>query len=217
MTKDVKKVIRKMNWKFWTLILAIAILLFVLVYSFFVFSFQTWLSSILFPVILSAVASIGVSLWFTAKTEKDNIYRTLLDELHELFDYSFQLSRSIESILSTFTIPLLSKKRIIINDIARKPNLFYIPRHYREFYELFEKKQKELLELVGNIDTNKNTLFLPADDPLYFEYIFKTLEITEETLKLQEQILQDFKRIPKGPIKDQLLFNLGSNKNKKDT
>lgn len=203
------------NWKFWTLIVAVAALAIGLVLSLCLCGVKTWLISILFPVILSGMVGVGVSLWFTIKIEQDNLYRDLFLELHELFDYSFSLFRNLDSTMFSMTIPLSSKKRIMINDIARKPRLFYIHEYYREFYEFFEQKQKELMDFVGKIEPGKIPLYLPKEDTHFSEYHFIVTEIVDETLKLQEQISQDFKKIPKGPIPDQLIHRMNSTPDKK--
>jgi hypothetical protein len=215
--KDAKEVVKKLNWKGWTFVIATSILAFVLVPTYFMLSFKNWLYSIFIPVIISGVASIGVSLWFTARIELDNIYRDLQNELHELFDYGFQLDRNLESTLYSLTIPLAIKRRLMIIDTVRKPRLAYISKHYAEYYKFFDEKQKELIELIGGIDPKANKFILPSDDPFYDKYIFLAAEIADNTLKLQEQILQDFKIIPKGPIKDQLVFRLNSTQDKNNT
>ena len=217
MKKDAKVVKRKHNWRLWTLVIAVAILLSVLIYSFTIICFQTWLVSILFPVILSAVASVGVSWWFTQKTEKEKLYRDLLDELDKLFEYGFLLNRNIDSTLYSMLVPLGSKKRMMMNDVLRKPRLFYISRYYYDYYEYYEKKIKELIELLGQVDSSNGQMSIKTDDPFLFSYFFLVAEITDKTLKLQEQILQDYKIIPKEPIPDQLVFREKATQDKKTT
>ena len=78
---------KRPNWKFGTLMATIIVLLGVVLFSFFSYETEIWLISIIFPMILSAVASIGVSLWFTIKTEKEALYRELVIERDGLFQY----------------------------------------------------------------------------------------------------------------------------------
>jgi len=206
------KSMKRLDWKSGTLIITIFVLLSVLFLTFFWYETGTWLVSIVFPMILSAVASIGVSLWFTIKTEKEALYRALLIERDRLFQYGFQLMNNIDSIMCCISYSLLSKKRMMMNSIREMPAMFWIPRLYPEQYILYHDKKKDLLGIVERIQAGKGELCLASDDPIYVEYMFCVAEIMDNTLRLQEQILQDFKMIPKGPIPDQLISNMSSEK-----
>lgn len=217
MKKDMKTGINKLNWKVWTLIFAVAVLVGILITSFFIVSFQTWLVSVLFPVILSGVASIGVSLWFTVRTEKDNVYRDLLNEVDELLKYCYMLYKDIDLTFFGLPIPVISKKRLALNNVRCNPRLFCISRYYSPHHEFFENKINELLELFRFIHPTSDQMEFEKSDPFLINYYVIVSEIRNETLKLQERILQDYKIIPKEPIPDLLVFTEKATQDKKTT
>jgi hypothetical protein len=68
----------KNRLEIWALLVAIMGLWVSFLVAFYLYIIQNWLNSILFPVVLSAVANAGVSLWFTVKVDQDNIRGTIL-------------------------------------------------------------------------------------------------------------------------------------------
>ena len=210
-----KKIKRTPNWKFWVLLISVIVLIGVLVFTFFFYGVSEWLLTMLLPLTLGTFASVIVSIYFTIKAEKDSLYREVLNELDELFDYGFLLLNQIDLVMCSSSYPLLSKKRIMINGVMRKPRLFHIARLYTEYWDYYDQAQKKILKSLEKIEPKEGQVFLPNDNPVFLEYIFQIHEMTDKSLKLQEQILQDFKTIPKGPIPDQLIFKIKSTQEQK--
>ena len=201
-----KKIKRKLNWKFWALSISLILLIGTLVFTFFFYDISEWLLTMLLPLTLGTFASVVVSICFIIKAEKDSLYRELLNELDGLFDYVFLLSNQIDTVMCSSAYPLLSKKRIMMNGVMKKPRLFQIAREYTEYKKYYDQIHKKLLKRIEKIEPKEGQVFLPENDPIYMEYIFLIHEMTDKSMRLQEQILQDFRISTKGSIPNQLIF-----------
>ena len=72
---------RKPTWKFCVLIISILIFVGLLLFTFYLYEVSFWLKSILFPAILSGIASALVALSFILKTDKERLFDVLSREI----------------------------------------------------------------------------------------------------------------------------------------
>jgi len=207
--KSITKIKRKPNWKFYTLILSIFVLVATMILTLFFYGIDSWLLSILFPVILSAGVSAGVSLWFTMRSEKDCLADELIKEINGVHTHLIRLSCDVNEIAQNPLFSIILKKQILHSRFFVIPDMYRIKENYKVLYDLYktnrDKMINELQSWDDNLDYNEFIDHYKYHGPVF---TFLIMEIIDTALKVQEQYYQDFRGEPKAPIPDQLIHKI---------
>ena len=208
---------RKPNWKFYTLIISIIVLVTTMIVTLFYYGVDSWLLSILFPVILSAVVGAGVSLWFTMKTEKDRFADELIKEINGVHVHMVRLSSEINEIVQNPLYSILLKKQILHSRFFIMPDMYRIEEYNKKLYDLYKTNRDKIINEIQSWDENLDydgfLNYYKHHSPIIMIWI---IEIIDTALITQEQYYQDFRGEPKVPIPEQLIFNVGKG-NQDDT
>jgi len=210
MSKNNIRFRRKLNWKFYTLIITLMGLIAAMIIALYYYGLNSWLLTILFPVILSAAVSMGVSLWFTMKTEKDRFIEKLQTEIDNVLYQTIRISRVLVEVSLNPLYTGSAKKQILLSELVYKPDMYRIKNNYRDLWDLYfqnnEKLSVEIDSWRSDTDGNKFAEQFKKRTPELFVLIH---EISNKAFKVQEQFYQDYKGAPKRPIPDQLIFDVG--------
>jgi len=207
------RVKNKPNWKFYTLIISIVGLVAVLILALCHHRLGSWIISILFPVVLSAAVSMGVSLWFTIKSERDRLADELIREIDGLHSHIIRLTSEISEIVQNPFYSVLLKKQMLNGRFLVMPDMYRIKVHYRVLYDLYKTNRGKMINEIQSWDEKLDYNGLIDHFKHHGPNLFMlTMEITDTALKVQEQYHQDFRGEPKAPIPDQLIFRVGKDK-----
>jgi len=183
----------KRGWKFYTLASSASLLIVGLIIAFFLLGANLWLHSIMLPTILSGAVGVGVSMWFTVRSDKERLVDELNKEIDGVFRHFLRLQRVLVEIPQNPLYSNLLKKQIICQEIIVTPDMYRIREKYRHLWTLYKDKKNEMLDLVKKWDINQ---------PTALEHFYATMlpnlhlhiaMISGCALEVQELFLGDFK------------------------
>jgi len=178
-------------------------------------SFRDWSVSILVPIILSIVTSAGVSLYFTIKTDKDRKIEGLEREISGIFQSLINMPEKINTIALNPTYNAQMKVIQLQSLFSMRPDMFYVKSEFPKLHNLYwDNCEKVINEELSQLKGLSDKEFLEKFKYTLPDIIFEIVEITDETLKVQEMFRQKYRGAPKKEIKDQLIFHVGQEKNK---
>lgn len=206
---------RHTTWKFKTALLIVAILIIVFIVTSINMSFNDWSVSILIPIILSIVTSAGVSLYFTIKTEKDRKIEGLEREISGIFQSVINMEEKMHTIALNPFYTAQMKGVQLQSLFSMRPDMFYIKSEFPKLYNLYwDNCEKVIREDLNQLRELSDKEFLEKFKSISPNMIWKTTEIMDETLKVQEMFRQKYRGTPKKEIKDQLIFHEGQENSK---